>query len=173
MDINWQLEGLGDLFNNGRKITVGMEFVYKEVTCDSTTAKGKKKKNKSATEAQRLQRAADFGLWTRLYEHYRCRSPHCKQEPHCLVDERGNHRKLLPAHVEEIVGHINRNMKEGETEEDVDVSVKIPPHVLKNVLGNSRKRKADSSIDCHHCKAHHVSAGIPPGEVAEDMEGDR
>jgi hypothetical protein len=30
-----------------------MEFVYKEVTCDSTIAKGKRKK-KSVTEAQRL-----------------------------------------------------------------------------------------------------------------------
>ncbi|KFZ25414.1 hypothetical protein V502_00118 [Pseudogymnoascus sp. VKM F-4520 (FW-2644)] len=56
--INWQevdnhLEGLSDLFSKGRKITFSMEFVYKEVTCDSTTAKGKKKK-KSATEAQKF-----------------------------------------------------------------------------------------------------------------------
>jgi len=34
-------------------------------------------------------------------------------------------------------------------EEDVDVSVEIPPNILKNVLDNSRKRKADGSIDCH------------------------
>ncbi len=41
------------MFSKGRKITFSIEFVYKEVTSDSTTAKGKKKK-KSATEAQKL-----------------------------------------------------------------------------------------------------------------------
>jgi hypothetical protein len=58
LEIDWQLvdeylEGLGDLFSKGRKITFSIEFVYKEVTCDSITAKGKRKK-KSAIEAQRL-----------------------------------------------------------------------------------------------------------------------
>lgn len=38
------------MFNIGRKITLNIEFVYKEVTCDFITAKGKKKK-KSAIEA--------------------------------------------------------------------------------------------------------------------------
>jgi hypothetical protein len=43
------------LFSKGRKITFSIEFVYKEVTLKSTTAKGKKKKKKkSATETQRL-----------------------------------------------------------------------------------------------------------------------
>jgi len=41
------------LFSKGRKITFSMEFVYKEVTCDSIIVKGKKKK-KSAIEAQKL-----------------------------------------------------------------------------------------------------------------------
>jgi hypothetical protein len=55
LEINWQildkhLEGLGDLFSKGRKITFSIEFVYKEVTSDLITAKGKKKK-KNATEA--------------------------------------------------------------------------------------------------------------------------
>jgi hypothetical protein len=55
LEINWQLvnkhlEGLSDLFSKGRKITFSMEFVYKEDTCDSTIAKGKKKK-KCTTEA--------------------------------------------------------------------------------------------------------------------------
>ncbi|PVH68670.1 hypothetical protein DL98DRAFT_564632 [Cadophora sp. DSE1049] len=102
LEIDWQqvdehLEGLSDLFSMGRKIILSMEFVYKEVACDSATAKGKKK-NKSATEAQRLQRAAEAGLWTRVYEQY----------------------QLLPGQLEEIVGHIKETMKEGETEEDVD-----------------------------------------------------
>ena len=48
------------MFSKGRKITFSIEFVYKEVTSDSTTAKGKKKK--SAMEAQKLQRAADASL---------------------------------------------------------------------------------------------------------------
>jgi hypothetical protein len=176
LEIDWQLlddhlEGLGDLFSKGRKITFNMEFVYKEDTCDSTTAKGKKKK-KSATEAQKLQRAADAGLWTRVYERYRCKGKHCKQGPHCWPDERGNHYKLLPGQLEDIVCHIKGNMKEGETEEDVDVDIEIPPHILKHILDNSRKRKAEAnSTDCRHCKVH-VSETIP-GEDSGDVEGDR
>jgi hypothetical protein len=51
------------LFSKKRKIIFSIEFVYKEVTGDSTLAKGKKKKQ-SATAAQKLQRAADAGLWS-------------------------------------------------------------------------------------------------------------
>ncbi|KAH8585928.1 hypothetical protein B0O99DRAFT_602901 [Bisporella sp. PMI_857] len=62
LEIDWHkvdehLEGLGDLFGKGKTITFSIEFVYKEVTPDSTAAKGKKKK-KSTTEAQKLQRAS-------------------------------------------------------------------------------------------------------------------
>ena len=49
------------MFSMGRKITLSIEFVYKEVACDTATGKGKKKKT-SATEAQRLQRAAEASL---------------------------------------------------------------------------------------------------------------
>jgi hypothetical protein len=71
-------------------------------------------------------------------------------------------------------------MKEGEKEEDVDVNIKIPPNILKNVLDNSRKRKADGLINCRHCKVY-VSAHsrrcdtaeITPSEDPEDVEGDR
>jgi hypothetical protein len=71
-------------------------------------------------------------------------------------------------------------MKEGEKEEDVDVDIEIPPNILKNVLDNSRKRKADGLIDCRYCKVH-VSAHsrscdtaeITPGEDPGDVEGDR
>jgi hypothetical protein len=59
--IDEYLEGLSDLFRKGRQITFSMEFVYKEGSSDSIMAKGKKKK-KSATEVQKLQRAADAGL---------------------------------------------------------------------------------------------------------------
>ena len=156
-----------------------MEFVYKEVTRDSTTTKGKKKKG-SATEAQKLQRAADAGLWTRVYERYRYRGKHCKQGPHCWPDEQGNHRKLLPAQLEDIFCHIKRNIKEGEREEDVDVDIKIPPYILKDVLDNSRKRKADGSIDFRQCKAYVSAYGRCcdtaeriPGEDHKDVKGDR
>ncbi|KAI9765131.1 MAG: hypothetical protein M1840_007838 [Geoglossum simile] len=175
LEINWQiidehLEGLGDLFSKGRKISFSIEFVYKEVTGDSTTAKGKKKK--SATEAQKLQRTADAGLWSRLYELHRCRAKHCKQGPHCLPDERGNHRRLLPAQLEEIVSHIKANMKDGETEADVDVDIEIPPHILNHISDNSRKRKAeDVSADCRHCKVH--ASETVHGKDSGDVEGER
>jgi len=55
LEINWQkvdkhLKGLGDLFSKKKKIIFDIEFVYKKVTSDFTTAKGKKKK-KNVTEA--------------------------------------------------------------------------------------------------------------------------
>ena len=71
-------------------------------------------------------------------------------------------------------------MKEGQTEEDVDVSIEIPPNILKNVLDNNRKRKADSSIDRRQCRAHAAAhnrccdtAEISPSGDLGDVEGDR
>ena len=104
MEIDWHtvdsyLKGLGDLFNKRKKITLSMEFIYKEVTRNSS--KGKKKN--SATDAQKIQRAAEAGLWTQVYKRSRCRAKHCKQGPHCWPDERGNHHRLLPRHLEAIL----------------------------------------------------------------------
>lgn len=65
-------------------LTFSIEFVYKEVTGESTVAQGKVKK-KSATEAQKTQRAAEAGLWSRVYEHCRCKGKHCKQGSHCWL----------------------------------------------------------------------------------------
>jgi len=65
-----------------------------------------------------------------------------------LPDERGDHYKLLPGQLEDIVCYIKRNIKEGETEEDAGINIEIPPNILKDVLDNSCKRKADGSIDC-------------------------
>ena len=77
-------------------------------------------------------------------------------------------------------GHIKETTKEGEIEEDVDVRIEIPPHIIKNILENNRKRKADDSIDHRQCKAHASSyntccdtAEIPPVEKLGDVEGDR
>lgn len=43
-------------------------------------------------------------------------------------------------------------MKEGENEEGVDVNIEIPSKILQDVLDDSRKRKADDSIDCRNRK---------------------
>lgn len=72
------MEGLGTLSSKGRKITLCMDFVYKEAAKESKTTKGKKKKKKSATDAQKARLAAEAGLWTRVYKHYRCRAKHCR-----------------------------------------------------------------------------------------------
>jgi len=100
---------------------------------------------------------------------------------HLTLDKQGIHHKLLPRQLEDIVHHIKDNMEEGEKEEGVDVNIEIPPHILKDVLDNSCKRKADSSADCHHCKVyvsahrHCDTAEITPNlsEDLRDVEGDR
>ncbi|KAH9231409.1 hypothetical protein K456DRAFT_1790676, partial [Colletotrichum gloeosporioides 23] len=112
LEIDWDIldshvEGLGALFSKRRKITLG------------------------------LQRAADAGLWAQVYKHHRCRGKYCKQGPHCWLDERGNHHRLLPRHLEEIFNHIKRNIKEGETEENVDVNIEIPSKILGDILNDS------------------------------------
>ncbi|KAH6623189.1 hypothetical protein F5144DRAFT_623218 [Chaetomium tenue] len=171
LEIDWKMvdnhmESLSALFSKRRKITFSIEFVFKEVTSGSAMTKGKKNKQ-SATEAQKLQRATDAGK-------------HCRQGPHCWPDERGNHHKLLPRHLEDIFHHIKGNMEEGEKEEDVDVNIEIPPQILKDVLDDSRKRKAEDSIGCRNCKTrvsahgrHHDAADTTLGEDLADVDGDR
>ncbi|KAF6783012.1 hypothetical protein CSOJ01_15944 [Colletotrichum sojae] len=185
LEIDWNaldshVEGLGDLFGKGRKIIFGVELIYKEATGNVVATAKSKKKGQSATEAQKLQRAADAGLWARVYKHHRCRGKHCKQGPHCWLDERGNHHRLLPTHLEDIFNHIKGSMKEGEKEDDVDVNIEIPSRILGDILSNSRKRKAEDSIDCRGCRAHASSQGRlrDTGETscpqdAGEVEGDR
>uniref|UniRef100_A0A8H7NHD5 Uncharacterized protein n=1 Tax=Bionectria ochroleuca TaxID=29856 RepID=A0A8H7NHD5_BIOOC len=136
LDIDWNmvnehLEGLRNLFSKGRKITFSMEFIYKEATTETTAVNGRKKSKRSATDSQKAQRAADAGLWARVYKYHRCRAKHCKQGPHCLVDKQGNHRKMLAAHLEDIYNHIKANMKEGDTEDNVEVNIEIPLRFFK------------------------------------------
>lgn len=45
-------------------------------------------------------------------------------------------------------------MKEGEKEEEVDINIEISPGILKDVLDDSCKRKAEDSIDCRACKTY-------------------
>ena len=82
-------------------------------------------------------------LWARVYERHCCRAIHCKQGPHCWPDEQGNHCELLPRHLEDIISYIKGRMKEGENEEDVDKNIDIPHSIVKDILDNSRKLKAD------------------------------
>jgi hypothetical protein len=63
------------------------------------------------------------------------------------------------------------NIKEGETEEDVNVNIKIPPSILKNVLDNSRKWKADGLTNYRHYKTHVLA--YSKGCDTRDVEGDR
>ncbi|KAL0933509.1 uncharacterized protein CTRU02_212472 [Colletotrichum truncatum] len=177
--VNSHLEGLSDLFSKRRKITLRVELIFKEAIGDSAAVKSKKK-GQSATEAQKLQRAADAGLWTRVYRHHRCGGKFCKQGPHCWIDERGDHHRLLPSHLEDIFNHIKGNMKEGEKEEEVDVNIEIPSKILGDILNNSRKRKAEDSDGCRGCKAHASSHGrlrdsgeASLGEDPGEIEGDR
>ena len=88
-----------------------------------------------------------------------------------MPDKRGNHRKLLPAQLEEIVYHIKANMKEGETEEDVNVDIGIPPYILRSILDNNYKRTVDNTSNCRHCKVHVLET--MPSEDSRDVEGDR
>lgn len=82
--------------------------------------------------------------------------------------------------LEALVRHIKGNIAEGGAEEDVDVSIEIPPHILKTVLDNSCKRKAEGSIDCRHCRvpasAHSrccdTAETVHSGDLG-DVEGDR
>jgi hypothetical protein len=71
-------------------------------------------------------------------------------------------------------------MAEGEAEEDVDVSIEILPYILKTVLDNDRKQKAEGSINCRYCRVL-ASACSRCCDIAEtvyngdlgDVEGDR
>jgi hypothetical protein len=62
-------------------------------------------------------------------------------------------------------------MKEGETEDDVNVDIKVPPYILRNILDNSRKWKADNTSNCRYCKVYALET--IPGEDPGDVEGDR
>lgn len=70
-------------------------------------------------------------------------------------------------------------MKEGENEEEVDVNIEIPSKLLQDVLDNSRKRKADDSIDYRNCKVRvsshdrHYNAGTTLDEDLVGIKGDR
>lgn len=84
----------------------------------------------------------------------------------------------MPRHLEDIFHHIKGNMNEGEKEEEVDVNIEILPKILKDVLDDSHKRKAEGFIDYCLCKTHVSAHGrhrdaaeMPPGDG--DVDGDR
>jgi hypothetical protein len=63
-------------------------------------------------------------------------------------------------------------MNDGETEEDVDVDIEIPPYIVNHIMDNSRKRKAElAPNDCRRCKTC-VSKSISDEDLG-DLNGDR
>ncbi|GKT61099.1 hypothetical protein ColTof4_01207 [Colletotrichum tofieldiae] len=71
-------------------------------------------------------------------------------------------------------------MEEGENEGEVEINIEIPSKILGEILNDSRKRKAEDSVDCRGCKVHASSHGRlrDTGETSfvEDdgeIEGDR
>lgn len=50
-------------------------------------------------------------------------------------------------------------MKEGEKVEDVNVNIEIPPHILREVLKASQKRKAGGTGDGRTAKTSRLHAG--------------
>ncbi|KAG9229519.1 hypothetical protein BJ875DRAFT_507897 [Amylocarpus encephaloides] len=86
------------------------------------------------------------GLWSRLYEHLRYRAKHCKHRLHCLINK--------------------------ETEEDVDINIEIPPHIVNYIMDNSRKRKAE--VAPNNCRRYKTCASkIISDEDLSDVDGDR
>jgi hypothetical protein len=61
---------------------------------------------------------------------------------------------VVPGHLEDIVKDIKSNMKEGDKEEEVDIT-KIPPKVLKDILDGSSKRKAEVNCRKHQQPTAH------------------
>lgn len=67
--VDKHLEGLSNLLSKGRKRTFSMEFIYKEATTETAAAHGRTMSKRSATGFQKAQRAADAGLWARVYKY--------------------------------------------------------------------------------------------------------
>lgn len=47
-----------------------------------------------------------------------------------MPDEQGIYCKILLVQLEEIVCYIKANIKEGETEDDVNVNIEVLPYIL-------------------------------------------
>lgn len=76
---------------------------------------------------------------------------------------------MVPAHLEDIIKDVKNQMKEGDKEEEADIT-KIPPKVFKDILDVSGKRKVETdALGCRNCKAPVCDAD--PGYTY--VEGDR
>ncbi|KAI9146671.1 hypothetical protein HJFPF1_13576 [Paramyrothecium foliicola] len=154
LHIDWQivddhLRGVSHLFNQGKTITVDVEFVYKDKDLENAaaTAKGKKKKGTSATATQRAEMEAQAGTYREVYKKLRCDAVHCKKGPHCVVDPRGNHLEVLPIYLEKIVEYVQG----GGSLESHD---EIPAGIMEEIKRYNQKRKAESLANSRPCKAH-------------------
>ncbi len=111
-----------------------------------------------------------------VYKHHRCRGKHCKQGPHCWTDGRGNHHRLLPRHLEEIVSHIKGSMKEGEKEEEIDVHIEMPPKSYKMywMIAASGRPRAPSTVVSARSRFQ-PTTGIPmrPRQPLTEISGQR
>lgn len=182
-DVNWQmvdshLEGLGTIFNKGEKmtkrITLLMEFVYKEIVSDPAAAKGQKRKRKNDNEATKAEIAKDASLWRRVYNYWRCRARYCNKGPHCWPGERGIHHRLEYTRLADIKDHHFSNMQPGEQMEDVDISV-IPPHILRDVLQASHNKDNQGVIESQRAASrceHACTASATSDESSLHVQGD-
>lgn len=71
-------------------------------------------------------------------------------------------------------------MKEGEKEDNIQINIELPPNILRDVLDDSRKRKAENAINYRSYKTRALAKGkdrdvaeAAHGVVLGDVEGDR
>lgn len=93
-----------------------------------------------------------------------------------MADDQGNRRKLLPQHLGAIFRHVKDSMKKGETEDEVNVDIEIPAHLLKGVWDGSLEGKANSSHEGSPPKRQCVrrsEAVVNPHDDLVGVSGDR
>lgn len=172
--VNEHLESLGLLFKLRRMpITLVIELTYQET--EATTAT-RTKQRKSATNNQRAQLTTEAVFMTRVYTHHQCRVKSCRQNSmHCLVDDKGNHHAIDSETIRAIYIEIKKNMKEGESFEDVQ-NIEIPAELRSKILRMSKKRKANGDASCRSCKSNvspgrgsHAEPLLIPGNPTERM----
>jgi len=87
---------------------------------------------------------------------------------------------LLLRHFKEIFYYIKAKVKDEEKEEEVEIDIKIPLIILKDVLDDSYKQKAEDTNNFYSCKAYRLANGknynvakAAYSKVFRDIEGNR
>ncbi|KAM3490547.1 hypothetical protein MY3957_006161 [Beauveria namnaoensis] len=171
-DIPWltvdgHLESLGGLFKMRRMaITLAIDLTFHEA---ATTAAAGKKQRKSATSVARSKLPSDAVFMTRFYKRHECDAKSCRQNSmYCLKDKNGNHHAIDREKMRASYAEVKARVKEGEGFEDVE-DIEIPLHFRREILSESRKRKANGDIGCRNCKTRGV-AGAERLEVSGDPD---